>query len=63
MDYVAVKNTKKDTVTFPCIRQGMVTGQLYLFQTLEGIGIGLRSGSSYFGNTDPWSGTVTITQD
>ena len=63
MDYVAVKNTKKDAVTFPCLREGGATGQLYLFQTREGLGIGLRGGCSYFYNTQPWMGTVTITQD
>ena len=63
MDYVAVKNTKKDAVTFPCIREGEVTGRLYLFQTKEGLGIGLRDGSTRFERTRPWSGTVTITQD
>lgn len=63
MDYVAVKNTKKDAVPFPCIREGMGTGHLYLFQTKEGLGIGLRGGSTSLGCTLPWSGTVTITQE
>lgn len=63
MDYVAVKNTKEDAVTFPCIREGVGTGQLYLFQTKGGLGIGLRGGSTSLGCTLPWSGTVTITQE
>lgn len=63
MNYVAVKNTRKDDVPFPCIREGMNSGRLYLFQTKEGLGIGLHDGSSLFNNTRPWSGTVTITQD
>ena len=63
MKYVAVKNTQKDDVPFPCIREGVGTGELYLFQTLEGRGIGLRAGSTTFESTRPWSGTVTITQD
>lgn len=63
MNYVAVKNTRKDDVPFPCIREGMNSGELYLFQTPEDRGIGLRRGFAPLWSTRPWSGTVTITQE
>ncbi len=63
MKYTAVKNPAKDQVTFPCIRVGKDTGNLYLFRDASVHGIALGGGLSSFQHTDPWSGTVTITQD
>lgn len=52
-------------VTFPCIRQGKVSGQLYLFQSMTARGISLESStaSTIWCDTDEWKGTIKITQE
>jgi len=63
MKCVIKTNTKKEEVTFPCLRVGISTGKLYLFRDALTPGVGLESVWTEFKNTDPWTGTVTITQD
>lgn len=58
----SIKETKK---TFPCIRAGKTTGKLYYFVNSYASGYPLYDDGSAtsFENTEPWTGTVTITQD
>lgn len=63
MKCVIKTNTKKEEVTFPCLRVGIYTGKLYLCRDESSPGVGLEAGWADFKNTDPWTGTVTITQD
>lgn len=61
---VEVKETTKEVVQkFPCIRKGKTTGKLYLFHS-EKYGYCLENQtSSSWEHTEPFTGTVTLTQE
>lgn len=61
---VEVKETIKEvTQKFPCIRKGKTTGKLYLFHS-EQYGYCLENQtSSSWEHTEPFTGTVTLTQE
>lgn len=62
---VEVKETKKEVEpTFPCIRKDKVSGSLQLFWKKDGVGFPLTSrGCSCWEDTEPFIGTVTLTQE
>ena len=60
---VGVKETKVEP-TFPCIRKDKVLGSLHLFWEKAGVGFPLTSrGCSWWEDTEPFTGTVTLTQE
>jgi hypothetical protein len=61
---VEVKETTKEvTQKFPCIRKGKTTGKLYLFHS-EKYGYCLENQTfSSWEHTEPFTGTVTLTQE
>lgn len=57
------ETTKAGEKKFPCIRKGKTTGNLYLFhQPTYGYGLDTEVSSSW-SSTEPFTGTVTLTQE
>lgn len=57
------ETTKAGEKKFPCIRKGKTTGNLYLFHQPT-YGYGLDTGTtSTWEHTEPFTGTVTLTQE
>lgn len=57
------ETTKAGEKKFPCIRKGKTTGNLYLFhQPTYGYGLDTEVSSSW-SSSEPFTGTVTLTQE